>query len=1660
MKKNMLLICLSLLIGINTYSQPLTGIKNIPGDYANLKLAIEALNNQGVGVGGVVFNVASDYKEVFSSPTAGYITTTTGSAANPITFQKSGTGSNPLITAGTGVGSMDAIFSVAGSDYVTFDGFSIRENADNNDETTWMEWGFAVLKASGTNGSQHITIKNCSVTLEKLNPLSTGIYSNNHTTTSLTQLTVTSTDGANSNLKVFGITIANSYFGIYLRGFADASPYSLYDQNNEIGKDGPNMITNVGGGDFIAYGIYSIYQDYLEVANNTINSATEGSKNLYGIYLTTAINASYNLYGNTVTIQFTSTEPFGNASFNPVYCDMGASGTTNVANIYNNTVTNCTFPASNGAAGVRCMYLLNMGVTANVYGNVISNNTIGGDGISGAAGEIRYFWCQKASTTSGPLVVHTNNVTGNSRIQPTPGLGNTYFLSIAGSGTTLNAYNNLVSNNIAGSRGATHGMYVIFSDNVSKEVHDNLVINLSNADGSVTGLYNSGGTNGLCYNNKIQGISSSFDAELANISGIYHSTGNTYYYNNMISELINPAAIATQGYSYNMLSGFYAASSAAGFFNNTVYLNSTATSPEFGSSAFCALSLTSVNLRNNIFINTSTSTGANGKTVAIRSRNTSLTGFTSNYNDIYAGSPGPNNLLFYNTTEGDQTLAQYQSRVAPNEAQSVTELPPFANIAVSPYDVHLMTNIPTSCESSGIAVSLPPITSDIDGNPRYPNPGYPVNQSFNPTAPDLGADEFGGLPKDLTPPSIVYTPLPDINHGNQRTLTVIITDASGVPINGFGLPVLYWMKNNLGYGPVQGTFSGSDTYIFTFGAGTVLNDVVSYYIVAQDNAAPFPNIGAFPAQGAAGFTANPPVCTTPPSNPSTYRIINDITGIRHVGVGKDYTTLTAAAADLNVKYMAGPVTFILDDNTYPNEIFPIKFNDRPGNSEVNTLTIKPNTGATPVITGTSSGQSIITMNGIDFATIDGSNNGTNSKDLSIENNSSMNNSNVIGISNHGGTDPSRDVTIKNCMLTAQKSYEYGPFGNDLATYVIAINAGGGIYGGGYDNCLITGNILRKARVGISISAAVDNINRNITITNNTIGSADTTFCIQRYGIGVTNSDNTLISANEIMGHSGGTALINLFGIIYYGSCTNTKIHRNKIHDWYSTGTASSGIRCSSENSTTPTEIFNNLIYNIKAVGMNPGPSNNNAYGIFIRLGSDIKIWHNSIYLSGPYLDGSDSYAPSSACIATYTSESDNLDIRDNILRNSMTNPSNPPPGSGATGRAYAIQHSGTAISFTALDYNDYFVDGYNGTIAQTWIPGFGPSGEYVTLPEWQAYTGKDAASLNLNPAFVSDVDPINLMPTNMSMNSVGGQKILQTDVDGATRFAPPDMGAYEWSKNITDYHTLASTNVTENTATLNGDINTNGEIVAVYFDYGTTTSYGNVAVASPATIRSVGTLQPLNAAITGLLPNTTYHYRFWGIPTTSGQSNVYGEDMTFSTLGGIPATISVTTTVSNDTCFNATQTITAGGTPNTFVVASTGHVTMIAGQNIILLPGTVVQPGGYLHGYISNQYCGILTAPITAVKSNQEEVWPVSPDKLFRVYPNPTSGLFTLEIIGESPEGDLFVEIFNMRGDKVLRSNLFGIGKHELSLSGHPVGIYLVRVISANKFETARIIKQ
>jgi hypothetical protein len=195
---------------------------------------------------------------------------------------------------------------------------------------------------------------------------------------------------------------------------------------------------------------------------------------------------------------------------------------------------------------------------------------------------------------------------------------------------------------------------------------------------------------------------------------------------------------------------------------------------------------------------------------------------------------------------------------------------------------------------------------------------------------------------------------------------------------------------------------------------------------------------------------------------------------------------------------------------------------------------------------------------------------------------------------------------------------------------------------------------------------------------------------------------------------------------------------------------------------------------------------------------------------------------------------------------------------------------------------------------------------------------------------------------------------------------------------------------------------------------------------------------------------------------TSGNPAV--SNLVVMQVNGVAGNSTATGVVANgDTkCYNALQTIIVAGGGTTFTVQNGGSATMIAGQNIRYMPGTTVQPGGYMHGYITttSQFCGQQAPALPTVATGGDEQPALSMENpTFTIYPNPTSGNFTLEQKGENMKEDVKVEIFSMQGEKVLTGALTGERKHEFSVSGFAPGLYFVKVVAGDFVTTIKLIK-
>jgi hypothetical protein len=139
-----------------------------------------------------------------------------------------------------------------------------------------------------------------------------------------------------------------------------------------------------------------------------------------------------------------------------------------------------------------------------------------------------------------------------------------------------------------------------------------------------------------------------------------------------------------------------------------------------------------------------------------------------------------------------------------------------------------------------------------------------------------------------------------------------------------------------------------------------------------------------------------------------------------------------------------------------------------------------------------------------------------------------------------------------------------------------------------------------------------------------------------------------------------------------------------------------------------------------------------------------------------------------------------------------------------------------------------------------------------------------------------------------------------TDERGVARPAagPIDLGAVQVSgassapggPGAPQATTIAANPVSSTKATLNATVNPEGHATTYNFEYGTSANY--TGRSSSGTISGGTSAIPVTATISGLKPDTTYHYRIVAA-STSGTTN--GSDLTFKTAAYSPTGLTVTT---------------------------------------------------------------------------------------------------------------------------------------------------------------------
>ncbi|MCX6266352.1 MAG: T9SS type A sorting domain-containing protein, partial [Bacteroidetes bacterium] len=161
-------------------------------------------------------------------------------------------------------------------------------------------------------------------------------------------------------------------------------------------------------------------------------------------------------------------------------------------------------------------------------------------------------------------------------------------------------------------------------------------------------------------------------------------------------------------------------------------------------------------------------------------------------------------------------------------------------------------------------------------------------------------------------------------------------------------------------------------------------------------------------------------------------------------------------------------------------------------------------------------------------------------------------------------------------------------------------------------------------------------------------------------------------------------------------------------------------------------------------------------------------------------------------------------------------------------------------------------------------------------------------------------------------------------------------------------------------------------------------------------------------------------------------------------------------------CYDAIQTIAVAGNTSSFSIQNGGSATLIAGENILFLPGTMVVSGGFLHGYITadSHFCGWTAPSIASKLVSTTDLEQGSPEETeFVVYPNPVADAFAIKERNGRKFGKVTVEVYNMTGKSIMKKKFEEERIYIRHFSEFPAGCYFIKIVGDTFFRTAKFVK-
>ncbi|MDP1621132.1 MAG: T9SS type A sorting domain-containing protein [Bacteroidales bacterium] len=159
-----------------------------------------------------------------------------------------------------------------------------------------------------------------------------------------------------------------------------------------------------------------------------------------------------------------------------------------------------------------------------------------------------------------------------------------------------------------------------------------------------------------------------------------------------------------------------------------------------------------------------------------------------------------------------------------------------------------------------------------------------------------------------------------------------------------------------------------------------------------------------------------------------------------------------------------------------------------------------------------------------------------------------------------------------------------------------------------------------------------------------------------------------------------------------------------------------------------------------------------------------------------------------------------------------------------------------------------------------------------------------------------------------------------------------------------------------------------------------------------------------------------------------------------------------------DVCHDGLDMVVTGGNGSLFTKQPGGKVDLIAGVKILLLPGTTLKVSGDRTFTAKISPTGLFCpgslppgAPLAKLGLTETPDGTSLVEKLvFKVYPNPTSQSFWIELPKNEASGNIQIEVYDLTGLKIFNQTRMIDKRTQVTLPGKASGIYFVRLTIGN----------